>query len=93
MLYFIRIILTNVFRLVIRPSSGWYSYYINKFVVNCVTIRLAHHTDSTSPTLRIKTRHITALVITPQTLNILPPTILIIFHFQPIYLYYSNNLN
>jgi len=70
MLYFIRIILTNMFRLVIRPSSGWCSYYMNKFVVNCVTIRLAHHTDNTSHTLRIKTHHITALFITPQTLNV-----------------------
>jgi hypothetical protein len=69
MLYFIRIILTNMFRPVIRPSSGWCSYYKNKFGVICVTIRLAHHTDNTSPTLWIKTRHITALVITPQTLN------------------------
>jgi hypothetical protein len=38
-------------------------------VVNCVTIWLAHHTDNTSPTLWIKTRHITALVITPQISN------------------------
>jgi len=69
MLYFIRIILTNILRLVIRPSSGWCSYYKNKFVVNCVTIRLTHHCDNTSHTLWIKTHHITALVITPQKLN------------------------
>jgi len=66
---FILIILTNKFRLVIRASLGWCSYYKNKFVVNCVTIWLAHYTDNTSTTLWIKTRHITALVITPQILN------------------------
>jgi len=41
MLYFISIILTNMFRLVIRASSGCCSYYKNKFVVNC------HHPTST----------------------------------------------
>jgi len=69
MLYFIRIILTNMFRLVIRASSGCCSYYKNKFAVNCVTIRLTHHTYNTSPTLWIKTHHITVLFISPQTLN------------------------
>ena len=69
MLYLIRIILSNMFRLVIRASSGCCSYYKNKFVVSCVTIRLAHHTYNTSPTLWSKTHHITALFISPQTLN------------------------
>jgi hypothetical protein len=69
MVYFIRSVLTNMFRLVIRPSSGWCSYYKNKSVVNYVTIRVLHQTDNTSPILWIKTPHITTLVITPQTLN------------------------
>jgi hypothetical protein len=67
--YFIRSILTNTFRLVIRPSSGWCSYHKNKLVVNCVTIRVVHHTANTSAILWIKTHHIFALVITPLTLN------------------------
>jgi SPX domain protein involved in polyphosphate accumulation len=84
MVYFIHSTLTDMFRSVIRPSARLCTDYKNKIVVNCVTIRPLHHTDNTLPIFWIKTRHIPALVIAPQTLNTLNSHI---FNNYPFILY------
>jgi len=37
-MYFIHSSLTNTFRAILRPFSGWRSYYMKTVVVNCVTV-------------------------------------------------------
>jgi len=50
-------------------------------------IRVLHHVDNTTPTLGIRTHHITSVYITPQTLNNFNFHYFIIIHSYPILFY------
>ena len=68
--YFVHSILTNMFRPLLRPYSGWRYYYKNKKVQMWLLVSHSLHTAVyTSPTQCIKTHHFTTSGITPYRLN------------------------
>jgi hypothetical protein len=66
-------------------------YFIHNILSNMFrpAFRPVLHTDSTSPTLCIKTHHITALVFTPQTLNNFNSHDFNIIHSKPVFVLFK----
>jgi hypothetical protein len=66
-------------------------YFIHNIVSNMFrpVFRPELHTDSTPPALWIKTHHVTALVITPQTLNNFNSHDFNIIHSKPVFILFK----
>jgi hypothetical protein len=68
-------------------NNGRHSQILLRSKFNMHALQATHHTDNTPPIFWIRTHHISAAYITPQTLNNFKFHCFIISHFYPTLLY------